>query len=85
MYMQLFSVFVPPEGEFGERSGAILEAVIHWNYVSVGRGKDSLIGRLIHQDKSKEAALGRLGFGGDRGWRVSILSSSSCNKCYVGF
>ena len=40
-------------GNFGESETAILEAVIHWNYHSISRGKDSLFGRLHHMDGSE--------------------------------
>ena len=40
-------------GEIGEASGTLLAAVTHWNYRTISRGKDSLVGRLIHQDGSK--------------------------------
>ena len=44
-------------GKFGEKSGTILEAVVHWNYRSISRGNDSLYGRLHHEDGSEFIAL----------------------------
>jgi phospholipase D1/2 len=46
-----------PAGNFGESETAILEAVIHWNYHSISRGKDSLFGRLHHMDGIPEDEL----------------------------
>ena len=42
-----------PLGEFGEGSGALMEAVVYWNYRTISRGEDSLMGRLIYEDHSK--------------------------------
>ena len=39
-------------GEIGKASGTILEAVMHWTYTSISRGKESLISRLINIDGS---------------------------------
>ena len=41
----LASVYTPV-GEIGEASGTQIEAVTHWNYKTISRGKQSLIGRL---------------------------------------
>ena len=41
-------------GEFGENCCAILEAIIHWNYHSISRGKESLFGKLQHMDNSEQ-------------------------------
>uniref|UniRef100_A0A1B6CGW4 Phospholipase n=1 Tax=Clastoptera arizonana TaxID=38151 RepID=A0A1B6CGW4_9HEMI len=35
------------EGEVGTPTGTALHAITHWNYASICRGKDSLMGRLI--------------------------------------
>lgn len=40
-------------GEFGEPSGTLLAAVTHWNYKTISRGADSLVGRLIRNNGSK--------------------------------
>ena len=40
-------------GEIGEASGTQIAAVTHWNYKTICRGPDSLIGRLIAKDASK--------------------------------
>ncbi|KAL1132099.1 hypothetical protein AAG570_010057 [Ranatra chinensis] len=34
------------EGEVGTPSGTALHSITHWNYASISRGKDSLLGRL---------------------------------------
>jgi hypothetical protein len=41
--LQLFHLL----GEIGEASGTQIAAVTHWNYKTICRGSDSLIGRLI--------------------------------------
>ena len=37
-------------GEIGEASGTQIAAVTHWNYKTICRGPDSLIGKLIAKD-----------------------------------
>ena len=39
-------------GEIGETSGQVLEAVMHWTYSTINRGKESLINRLVNNDGS---------------------------------
>jgi phospholipase D1/2 len=46
-----------PAGKFGESETAVLEAVVHWNYHCTSRGKDSLFGRLHHEDGIPQDAL----------------------------
>ncbi|KAF5302244.1 hypothetical protein FQA39_LY10283 [Lamprigera yunnana] len=35
------------EGEIGQSNGGSLQAITHWNYASISRGKDAILNRLI--------------------------------------
>lgn len=41
------------EGEVGGTSGTALHAITHWNYASICRGPDSIIGRLLEHGIEK--------------------------------
>ena len=36
------------EGEIGTNKGTAIQAITHWNYSSICRGDDSLLGKLKH-------------------------------------
>ena len=44
-------------GVLGEDSGAALEALLHWEYCSLFKGRSSLMERLVREDGSKYSVL----------------------------
>ena len=49
----MYLVFSSMTGILGEDSGAALEALIHWEYSSLYKGRGSLMQRLVKEDGSK--------------------------------
>lgn len=53
-YNNIYLVNLLHVGEIGEASGTQIAAVTHWNYKTISRGPDSLIGKLIARHNSNE-------------------------------